>query len=462
MGKAAEALQQTLEQYKISQNRLATALGVERPTVFRWFHGKADPPAETVVQICNALRGIDPKSADRFIELYLGVSIETPTSPVVTPAAQVLPPSDLVNVAALSAIFSNTTNSYKYLFFAAVLEILRRRQFEALSPISFQELVIEMLASAWYPHTYFKLSFGKQDQIAQKLDTLELEISEPILKFTDTDKKLLRKTILEQDSQDIIKDLSRYVPFRLLNPFLADQLKDVDKGKGNALEMAMPRIAAEFFETAQPLYRFNSVKYAEVSAIELHPAWVSYFEQHYVIVRGWAAWEWLGYMQRRNPSTPGLTNKLFMPNKRDSLSKQTKFWKLVLSHQSLPCIYSGELLNASTPISLDHYLPWSFVAHDQLWNLIPTLPAINSAKSNSLPMPELFESFVKMQHSALEISQKQMKSKEWQSFVESYEVDLGITSNKLTDLESLREAYSRVIWPLSSLAKTQGFQTWHR
>lgn len=462
MGKAAEALQQTLEQYKISQNRLATALGVKRPTVFRWFHGKADPPAETVVQICDALREIDQKAADCFIQVYLGVTIDPSSSQSIIPAAQVLPASDSVNVAALSAIFSNTTNSYKYLFFTAILEILRRRQFEALSPISFQELVIEMLASAWYPHTYFKLSFGKQDQIAQKLGTLDLEISEPILKFTDTDKKLLRKTILDQNLQDIIKALSRYVPFRLLNPFLADQLNDVDKGKGNALDVAMPKIAADAFETAQPLYKFNSVQYRDVNAIYLHSAWVSYFERHYVIVRGWAAWEWLGYMQRRNPSTPGLTNKLFMPNKRDSLAKQTKFWKLVLSHQPLACIYSGALLDSSMPISLDHYLPWSFVAHDQLWNLIPTLPAINSSKSNSLPMSDLFESFVTIQHSALVISRKHMKLKEWESFVESYEVDLGITSDKLTDLDSLREAYNRVIGPLLSLAKTQGFQTWNK
>jgi transcriptional regulator with XRE-family HTH domain len=462
MGKAAEALQQTLEQYKLGQSQLAKALGVERPTVFRWFHGHTDPPAQTMVQICEVLRTIDPSAADFFIQAFLGSSPDPLPPPVIFTAPQVLPDSDRVNVAALSAIFANTTNSYKYLFFTAILEILRRRQFESLSSISFQELVIEMLASAWYPHTYFKLSFGKQDQIAQKLDTLNLNISEPILKFTDSDKKLLRKTILDQNPQDIINALSRYVPFRLLNPFLVNQLKGVDKGKGNVLDLAMPQIAADAFESEQPLYKFNSVKYAEVNAIELHPAWVSYFEQHYTIVKGWAAWEWLGYMQRRNPSTPGLMNKLFMPTKRDSLAKQTKFWKLVLKYQPLTCIYSGESLDSSTPISLDHYLPWSFVAHDQLWNLIPTLPAINSAKSNHLPSPSLLDNFIKIQHSALVISHNQMKSSEWQGFVEPYEIDLGISIEKLTSFEDLREAYGRVIEPLISLAKTQGFQVWNQ
>ena len=462
MSKATEALQQTLEQYKIAQNQLAKALGVERPTVFRWFHGRTDLYAETVVQICDALRAINSEAADFFIWTYLGVDLETVRDPVLPAAPQTLPASEVVNIAALSFLFSNTTNSYKYLFFMAILEILRRRQFEALSSISFQEIIIEMLASAWYPHTYFKLSLGQQDQIAQKLDALKLEISQPILKFTDTNKTLLRKTILEQSPRYLIKDLSRYVPFRLLNPFLEEQLKDVDKGKGNTLDKAMPQIAADFFNTAKPLYKFNSVKYTDVNAIELHPAWVSYFEQHYAIVKGWASWEWLGYMQTRNPSTPGLINKLFMPSKRDSLVKQTKFWKLVLKHQPLTCIYSGAPLDDSTQISLDHYLPWSFVAHDQLWNLIPTSQAINSSKSNNLPQSSLLDEFVRMQHLALVTSQNHMKAKEWQEFVEPYETDLGIPKEKLTNLKDLQNSYSQVITPLMSLAKNQGFQTWIR
>ncbi len=78
-------------------------------------------------------------------------------------------------------------------------------------------------------------------------------------------------------------------------------------------------------------------------------------------------------MQKRNPNTPEIARKLFMPSKRDSLKSQTNYWSQVLTHQQLRCIYSGQPLTPQR-FSLDHYLPWSFVAHDQLWNLIPTLP----------------------------------------------------------------------------------------
>jgi len=41
------------------------------------------------------------------------------------------PPFSLdLDVAALSRLFSNTTNSYKFLFFLSLLDILKRNRFE--------------------------------------------------------------------------------------------------------------------------------------------------------------------------------------------------------------------------------------------------------------------------------------------------------------------------------------------
>lgn len=64
-----------------------------------------------------------------------------------------LPTSEDVDVSALSRLFADTTNSYKFVFFISILDILKRRSFDVSQPITFQELVVEMLANAWYPHT---------------------------------------------------------------------------------------------------------------------------------------------------------------------------------------------------------------------------------------------------------------------------------------------------------------------
>ena len=39
---------------------------------------------------------------------------------------------------------------------------------------------------------------------------------------------------------------------------------------------------------------------------------------------------------------------------------------------------------------MDHFVPWSFVANDELWNLIPIEKRLNSSKSNKLPVWNLY------------------------------------------------------------------------
>jgi predicted transcriptional regulator len=72
MGKAGKALRQTLETYGISQNKLAVTLRVDRSVVFHWFHENRDPSAQTVVEIAEALKSINPEAAAEFIRLYVG------------------------------------------------------------------------------------------------------------------------------------------------------------------------------------------------------------------------------------------------------------------------------------------------------------------------------------------------------------------------------------------------------
>jgi hypothetical protein len=365
-----------------------------------------------------------------------------------------LPIADDLNISALAGLFDSTTNSYKYLYFLSLLDILKRINFDNSSPISFQDIIVEMLANAWYPHKYFKLSFGIQDQIANKLDALELEITEPILKFRDTDKKLLRKSINKQNIDDIVNFISRYVPYRLIRPFFSQQtrgLKDYD------VNPRIINLANNRFDAIKPLYCFNAEIQKDCSGIIIHPDWMRYLKQNYTIVRGWASWEWLNYMQQRNPSIPNVVNKLFIPQQRDSLIKQTQYWNTILEHQEIECIYSQVKLDKND-ISLDHYLPWSFVAHDQLWNLIPTTKSVNSSKSNSLPSAQYFHDFVQLQHLGLSVSYQKISKNQWLKYIESFLSELKVNqADDLLDLQILRKAYEIMNLPLISLATMQGF-----
>lgn len=72
MGQAGKALKKVLETYDISQYRLAAELGVGRSNVYRWVNEIRDPTAETVKDVVEVLRKINPEAAAEFIRLYLG------------------------------------------------------------------------------------------------------------------------------------------------------------------------------------------------------------------------------------------------------------------------------------------------------------------------------------------------------------------------------------------------------
>ena len=104
MGQAGKALRQVLETYSINQSSLATALGVDRPVVFRWFHEQTDPTAETVASIVRVLREINSIAAREFIRCYLvDLTQDAETDLVATPS-QELPKSDTVDVSTLSRL----------------------------------------------------------------------------------------------------------------------------------------------------------------------------------------------------------------------------------------------------------------------------------------------------------------------------------------------------------------------
>lgn len=367
-----------------------------------------------------------------------------------------LPPAPDLNIGALSGLFRHTTNSYKFVFFLALLDLLKRHQFTD-RPYSYDELIVEMLVIAWYPHTFFKLSFGIADQLTNKLDALELEDarSERLLTL---DRHALRERIKASDLRHAAS-LMNFVPYRLVRPFIEQHLTGVETGTW-AFESLCPALVNAHFETDRLLYRFDSDITRHCRAVILHPAWIAYLERHCTIIEGWAAWHWLHYMQRRNPTTPALANKLFPPVKRDSLTKQTTYWRTILQQATDPpltCIYSGEPLTAAS-FALDHYLPWSFVAHDQLWNLIPTPQAVNSAKSNRLPSADYLPKFVTMQHQGLLIAHQRLGEARFSKVVEDYLADLHLPSlDALLDFEQLQNAYAHNITPLLTLATNQGF-----
>ena len=88
-----------------------------------------------------------------------------------------LPTDKNVDTRSLAQIYNNTVATYKYYWFVSILDIVVKEQRRR---ISFWEIIVGMIAEAWYPIHYFRLSFGKSDSLYNQIIELQKELNIPI------------------------------------------------------------------------------------------------------------------------------------------------------------------------------------------------------------------------------------------------------------------------------------------
>ena len=162
----------------------------------------------------------------------------------------------------------------------------------------------------------------------------------------------------------------------------------------------------------------------------------------------------LFYEKARNPYVPSIVNKIIRPETREQQTQERQWWRAIIRHiGGMRCIYSGETIHATDSFDLDHFIPWSFIGHNRLWNLIPATKNANLRKSDSLPnMEKYYDRFINTQYRALKANATLKRNNK---IVNAYTEDLKITLP--TARKNLHTAYNTVIPPLITLAKNQGF-----
>ena len=73
-----------------------------------------------------------------------------------------------------------------------------------------------------------------------------------------------------------------------------------------------------------------------------------------------------------------------MDEKMRKLGKVRNLWKGILDLTQIRDVFTDEEIPREK-YDVDHFVPWSFVMNDELWNLMPMDPSLNSSKSNRLP-----------------------------------------------------------------------------
>jgi len=196
-----------------------------------------------------------------------------------------------------------------------------------------------------------------------------------------------------------------------------------------------------------------------LDSIEVDKQWAIYFIEHNKILKHFTYWNLVDFLQKRNPNVIAISKKLFKPSSRieASLTLRRGVWKDYINEHPTYCIYSGKKIDISN-FSIDHFLPWSYVAHDEVWNLIPTTININSSKNNDFPKLDFYlSSFINLQYDFYRFTHKSKNS-----IVEDYNKLFKKDDGEIKRLskEEFGLLIMNTIKPLYQIGINMGYKNW--
>ncbi|MBO4679709.1 MAG: hypothetical protein J5626_08565 [Lachnospiraceae bacterium] len=369
-----------------------------------------------------------------------------------------IPYDDNLKIEYLSRVFDRNriSNCYKYFWFIAIL----RKIAPDKTSFTYDELITEMVADAWYMVAEYHLRLGPNnttDNLEEAVKYVFSELNQERIPSTEKREVLVEylTQLTDRKYLDYKNVLTYNVPYCLQSPFYDTS----DRLLKNPSKSVIDRINMQ----NRLMYYFGAFKRLQ-TLITISEEWVGYLCKNREILIDWARYNLIGYLQDRNPSVPGIADKILPPYNR-KLDKAKEYWKTVISaDSSLQDIYGGNHLSGIA-ISIDHFVPWQYVAHDELWNLNPTTKSINSSKSNNLPEWDIyFEPLCELEYKAHELSFTNAKvtaafNKCADYHVNNDEIRRALYSEQLERAE-FSTRLEKVLRPVYDSAKNCGFREW--
>ena len=301
-----------------------------------------------------------------------------------------------LDIEGFSHMMKDPSYCYKFYWLEAIVQLIA----EGVTETTFDAVIDEMICNAWYSVREFHIHLSGMQLDGQVRDGLEravIRLSELSSLPANASKVEIKNAIKEHNKElkAAKEQLTNMVPYRALAGFFNKAEEAADWGSVKRMTAYIERINRDVVLLPYTLGDSSKLK----KEIRFHPSWVEMIQDNTVSILGWIQYEKVKWLQNNNPEVPGLIYKLApLDEKMRKLGHVRKLWNGILDLRSINDVFTDKPID-QTKYDVDHFIPWSFVMNDELWNLMPMDSSLNSVKSNRLPdWDDFFIRFAKNQY----------------------------------------------------------------
>ncbi|MCR5205687.1 MAG: HNH endonuclease [Lachnospiraceae bacterium] len=299
-----------------------------------------------------------------------------------------------LDISGFAQMMKNPSYCYKFYWLEALVQLVSRN----ITETTFDEIINEMICNAWYSVREFHIHLSgiQGDEIRDGLERAVLKLSELSDLAANDSKVEILNAIKKYDKElkEYKEQLTNMVPYRALAGFFGNAgTPEWDSIK--RMTAYIEKVNREVVKLPYTLGESSKLK----KEIHINPEWAEMIKDNTVAILGWIQYEKVKWLQNNNPEVPGLVYKLApMDDKMRKLNKVHKLWEGILELSEVRDVFTGKKVIPGN-YDVDHFIPWSFVMNDELWNLMPMDSSLNSSKSNKLPKWDpFFKEFAKNQY----------------------------------------------------------------
>lgn len=197
-------------------------------------------------------------------------------------------------------------------------------------------------------------------------------------------------------------------------------------------------MGAIYGDTSGTIYDFDN----EHEILRLNPAFFSFMQRYQRVLKYMSNYQLALFLEKFNDQ--GDTSRLLL--KVENVSKRSSldpFYQVLASFNGGKCFYCGKSIKKKEQAHVDHFIPWSFVQADQLWNLVIACTACNLSKNDKMSADVYLETLIDRNGTFLTMPELKIRE------------DMKVyTSKKLKDLYeySIDNGYTDIWVPKKKLA----------